>query len=109
MRHAAHSRAVRRARQTKAVSSTRSGASASCQIKIACPAAHQNCGAGYFCLYVAEAGRLVLLLVVSHEVAQALQGAGEGLRIGQEHQAEVVRVLPIERAAVAEENLLALE
>ena len=51
----------------------------------------------------------MLLLVVSHEVTQALQGAGEGLRIGQEHQAEVIRVLPVERAAVAEENLLALE
>ena len=51
----------------------------------------------------------MLLLVVSHEVTQTLQGTGEGLRIGQEHQAEVVRVLPVERAAVAEENLLALQ
>ena len=51
----------------------------------------------------------MLLLVVGHEVTQTLQGAGEGLRIGQEHQTEVVRVLPVECAAVAEENLLTLE
>ena len=49
------------------------------------------------------------MFVIRHEVTQPLKRALEGLHIRQENQAEVVGLMPVEGAAVAEENFLIFE